>query len=266
VAAVADGAGDHRGRERDPQAVPLRDGPDRLAHQHALVGGADRAGRRDRDLELAGRVLRVELVDGDPLVLQRDQHVAAVVAELDQPGHPVGRAAAGRKEVVVVAPDRPLDLDRHPERDVAGRRQLGHPPGEAALVGDPRLALLGEPVGRRPGPARLRGQRDDPVEVGPQPQVAVRAAEQAGAGDRIVGEEGVEDRGHADAPAHRIVQPGQRDGLDAVDPGRVHVRQNDGTDPKVVQPADVRHGLPPVPAPSRRRAAARLDGPRPAGR
>ena len=52
----------HPGRERRPPPVPLRHRAHRLADEHGGVGGGDRVARRDRQLELALGVLRMELL------------------------------------------------------------------------------------------------------------------------------------------------------------------------------------------------------------
>jgi hypothetical protein len=227
VAPVADAAGDHRRRERHPQPVPLRDRADRLPHLHAAVGGGDRVQRADRDLVLAGGVLGVELVDLHALGGQRPQQLGAEVRLLDQPGHPVRGAEAGRLEPRATGPpQRELDLDAGPERHAlagGGRDQMAQ---HAAGARGVHRAVLGDPVHRRPGPAGLGGEGDQPVQVRVQPQVAVRTAQHVGGDDRVVGEEGVEDRRHPHAPGHGPLQAGHRHALDPVDPRRVHPGQH----------------------------------------
>jgi hypothetical protein len=195
VAAVADGAGDHRRRERDLQAHALRHGADGLPDQHAVVGRADRVAGRHRDLHLARGVLRVELLDGHALLLQCLDDLAAVVRQLDDPGHAVGRAGAGRLEAAVaLGADRPLHLEAHPQLQAALAGQAGHAAGERALAAGVDPALLGVPVDRRPGPAGHRGQRGEPAGVRDQAQVAAGAADVFARGDVVVDEEDVEHR------------------------------------------------------------------------
>src|SRR6266508_1570985 len=184
--AVAHLPGHYDRSEGDQQAVPGRHRADGLAHQHREVGGADRVGRCDGQLELAGGVLRMELVHDDALGGERGEQVLDVVRHLDDPGHPVGGAGAGGHRVVAGLADEPFDLVRHPQLEPGLRGPLSLAPRERALAGGVQLALLRPAVHRRPGPPLLGREPGQPVEFGMQPQVSDRAADVAAGGDGVI--------------------------------------------------------------------------------
>ncbi len=109
----------------------------------------------ERDLELALRVLGMDLFDRDALRGQRHEDRAQVGRELDEPDHPVRRAGGGRNEVVTGAPgDAPLDLEAGAHREPGRRQPVDLAAQQPAAVQRVRLAGLVEALGRRPGPAR----------------------------------------------------------------------------------------------------------------
>ena len=219
-------------RERRAEAVPSADRVDDRAHEHGRVGRSHGILRRDRELELAGRVLRVELLDNDPRVRQRDQQVSGVVGGVDQPRHPVRRPARGRPEVVIrvvteVVADHPLELDRGQHADALLRQGAdeGGQQQPAALV--VRRAVLLVAVGRSPRPPGLGAERDHAAYVGHHPQVTDRLASFAGAGDPVVEAEPVERDRRPHAPGRQVRQAIQRHRLDPGDPRVVDERRGD---------------------------------------
>ncbi len=178
----------------------LGDGADALLHQHELVGRRHRMGGRRRELQLAGGVLGMDLVDLDSLSGQRRQEVGQIGRQLDDPGHAAPRSeAGGRGAVTVSPPDEPLHLERHPEAEAGIGGPGGHGPGEAALVAGVTLAFLGPAVRRCPRPPGHGVQRRNPLQVREQPQVAHGAADVGAGGDGVVDTEHVEHRRHPDA-------------------------------------------------------------------
>ncbi len=193
VAAVADAGGIDLGRERRAVAVPLPHRPQRHPHQDRGVGRLHRRLGRDGQLELRRGVLGMELLDDDPLRLQRLDHVAAVVRHLHQPGHPVAGARGDRREVVgVAARDDPLDLEGGPDLQATAAERLDLTPQQQPAAARVLLPVLGPPLARRPGPARLPGQDHHPVEVGDDALVADRALTRSGGGHPVVEAEVVE--------------------------------------------------------------------------
>ncbi len=236
VAAVA-GADRPRSSGRRTPRRPCRaeHAADRLADEDEGVGRADRVLDGDRELVLPGRVLGVDLLDDDALPLERGEQVAQVVRLLDDAGVAVRRSGdRGPKS----SPGSPT---AHSTSKATCARQpalgkCGHgAAGDAALVLRMLGALLGEAVRRRPRPAGLLVEHDQPVEVGMQPQVADRTAREAPGHDRVVGEERVEHRRRADAPARGVFQAGQRHRLDAGDPAVVDPGGGHGDDAALAQ-------------------------------
>jgi hypothetical protein len=167
VAPVADRARHDRRRERRAQAVPEGDRADRLPREHAEVGRGDRFGGRDRQFELPAGVLGVELVDHHALPCHSVDDIPREVGQLDDPGHAVRRTLTGGDEVVAIAPaDDPLDLVPHAELDPGLPGASNHAADERPLARGVLHAVLSEPVGGRPGPARLAGERDELSNVG----------------------------------------------------------------------------------------------------
>ena len=190
------------------------DRADRLAHQHAAVGGGHRVERRDRDLELAVGVLGVQLLDLDALLAQRGQQVAGVVADSSTSrvipyagpvqagdelvGRPRRRDAHSTSIAILQRSARP----RRRARPCAARTAAGRP-GTARRPGcsgrpapTPSRAGAASTVSRSRSGTRRRSPSGPPST--------------SRAGDRVVGDEHVEHRRHADAPAGGTVQPGQR--------------------------------------------------------
>ncbi len=241
VPAVADRARlDHR-REGDPQAVPGGHGPDGVPDQDGGVRGADRALGGDRDLELARGVLGVDLQDAQPLRAEGTQDVPQVVGEVGEPVHPVRGAVRGVLRLLLRGAgegDHPLDLDGGLEAEPAPGMCIRDRPLAARVRG----AGLGVPVPRGPGPAGLGGQRDDPLQVGVEPEVPGGAADDRAGGDRVVGEEDVEAGRGADAPLRGVRQRGQWHGLDPGDARVVHPGDGHRLDRGGAQPVGGRIG------------------------
>ena len=171
-----------------------------------------------------------------PTPREGGQQVMAVVRQLDHPRHAVRRAAARRSELPSrVGPHHPLDLEAHLDvESVVGRLRRG-PPGEAALTTGVLVAVLGEPVHRRPRPARLRRQAHETVEVRVQPQVSTGPTGDPARRDAVVDAEHVEHRRHADTPTGGVRQPGHRHRLHPRDTCVVDVAQRDPVDPVLGQ-------------------------------
>lgn len=231
VAAVADALGEDGRCERGAQAVPPGHRADRLPYQDTAVGRRDRVERADRQLELPGRVLGMELVHVHALSRQGGEQLGAVVAQFDLAGRAVGRTRGSGDERVVRCrgqAERPLDLDARPEGEpVQPLRVNDRTAQEGSAAAGVALALLGDAVDRGPGPAGLSGQDGQVVEVGEEAQIAVRGAEDVGGDDGVVREERVEDRGHADAPGRRRGEFRGRDRLHPAHARGVDVGQDD---------------------------------------
>ncbi len=161
---------------------------------------------RDRHLELSRAVLRVDLLDAHARGFQALEHVADVLGRVEEPAQPVAGAAEGRLEVVGVAADHPLHLDRHQGADALGEPGGDLRPGERPLAVGVDRAVLVEAVAGRPRPAFRVAQDDELVQVGHHPQVAVRLVQRRRGIDAAVADEGVDDGGEADARPRR---PGQ---------------------------------------------------------
>ena len=185
------------------------DGADGVAHEHAGVGRADRVLDRDGELQLPRGVLGVELLDGDTLARQRGQHVAAVVRHLGQPGSARRRAHGCRGGSRRRRPRRPPTRSRERARTVRPRpaRSVDEPAQQEAAVGGVRRSRLLVALARRPRPAGLRVEDDEPVEVGDDPLVADRALAGRRRGHPVVGAEVVEGGGEADAPRGEVGEP-----------------------------------------------------------
>ena len=89
MTAVADALGLDFRREGGAVVVSPTDGTDRAAHQHCGVSGIHQRLGRNREFKLASRVLRMELIDRDPLRAERIDDIAYVVRHVDQARHPV---------------------------------------------------------------------------------------------------------------------------------------------------------------------------------
>ena len=63
MSSVADLLGDHYRRKRGPEFVTDRQRADHMSSKDIEIGRRDRITGRQRDLELAGRVLRMDLPD-----------------------------------------------------------------------------------------------------------------------------------------------------------------------------------------------------------
>ena len=225
MATVADPDGVDLRREGRAVAVPLAHRPQRHPHQDRGVGGLDRRLGDDRELELRRGVLGVELLDDDPLRLERLDHVAAVVRELHETRHAVAGARGDRREVVAVgAGEDPLDLEGGLDLEPAAAERLDLAPQQQPAAARVLLTVLRPALPRRPGPARLRGQDHHPVEVRDDPLVADRALAGRRGGHPVVEAEVVEGGREADPPAGQLRQPAQRHGLDPRDPGVVDER------------------------------------------
>ncbi len=156
MAAVAEPAGEHHRCERDVHAVRRGDGARREPQEQQPVGRLERARRGHGHLELPGRVLRVELLDGHVDGLQRRRQVVPEVAHRHQRADAVARARRGR---LAVAQERHLDLERRLRGEALRGQTPLRQPQHVPRAGRQRLELLRELVDRRPGVARQERQR-----------------------------------------------------------------------------------------------------------
>ena len=166
VAPVAHLAGDDHRRERRLPVVP--GATPRMVWRASTIRSAASTGLRWRArFQLARGVLRVELVDADPLLLESVHQIGDEVGELGEHDRAVGGAAMRRHQpaVFLLPAGEPLDLTSHREVEPLRRGPVDHAPEERALTYRRHLALLREPVGRPPRPARLGGEDPDGVGV-----------------------------------------------------------------------------------------------------
>jgi hypothetical protein len=214
VAAVADGAREDDGRERDAETVPGGDLADGDPHQDELVGGGDGPDGADGDLELARRVLRVELVDRDPLPFEGIGQVDGERLEREECPRAVARPVVGGP--AVGREQRELELERGPHLDTAGRSCGGDPRQGAALADVERPELLVVLGHGRPGVAGGRRQRAHRVEHRQQAHVTARRVEvgRVAEGEVVVDARHGPDVGHPD--------PGPRDAGQAPERYELH--------------------------------------------
>ena len=173
----------------------------------------------------------MDLLHADRLLAQRLHHVAQVVGTLDDPRHPVGGARGRRYEVVAGAGvEHPLDLEAHGCLEPLSGCSLDHPGGEAALASAMRLAGLGAPVDRCPGPSRLSGEPHEPAQVRVEAEVAHGSGRRLAGGDRVVDHEDVEYGGHADSRGNRRRELARGDPFDPGDAAVVDIGERDRLD------------------------------------
>ena len=224
VRAVARAAGERDRRERHAEPVPGRRPSEQDAGQHRPVRGEQRVRGRERDLELVGAVLGVQLFDRHIGGREARLHVGQEPPDVQHGAHPVALPGTAR-------PRRPVGGDEHELQLRAHRRAQAGRPGSCGDRPQPRPRA---PAVRRPALlVQVRGCPGDAVvddgqhvRVDPQAQVADHA-EGRGERDAEVDAEHVPRRGgaHPDVDEHR--QPVTRHGLGAgharrVDDGAEH--------------------------------------------
>ena len=93
-----------------------------------------------------------------------------------------------------------------------------------------RLAVLTVPITGCPGPTRLRGQGDQPPQIGNDAKITDRRSPARRRGQPVIKAEEVEAGRRASTPRGQLWQPLQRNALHARDAGIVHERGRDHTD------------------------------------
>ena len=238
VGAVARLVGDRLGGQAGPQAVPEGHAADGLPVQHVVVGGAQRVGVPDGNLVLAVAELRVVVLDGEALLLERPGEFHGEVVRQVEAGGGVAQAVVERDEPVrdggpggggLAAADGELGLERGLHR-VAFAGQVG----DGLLEERPSARLPWRPVRldqvREHGPgARGVGERDERAGVGHDPDLADRPHP----GYRLQLVEhghGHHRHGVPDAAGHALPQPPGAGRLAADDPAMVGVEEADQAD------------------------------------
>jgi hypothetical protein len=176
VAAAAERLGAlQRRRERHVEAVPGRDPADGQPQRDVAVGGDERLGGRDRDLELTRPGLGLQLLDVQPKPLEHRHQLGGEALDLEQPG-----GAEGGPRAQLVPQQRELDLERDPEIEAARRGDVARAAQERAGTGGERAPVLVDLVHRRPCDPLVQQHRG--VEVRHHPQVAGGSLEPVVAG------------------------------------------------------------------------------------
>ncbi len=201
VRAVA-GVGTDLWGERRDQAVAPRHRAHRLAHDHRRVGGRQRIAGSDRHLELAVRVLGVELLQTETLRLHHRHEVEREVLVLNERDVAVARTMVRRMELAVIAsdPHGELELEHRLHQQTSLGERVGHAPRECPWTGSEWLAGLRVLIHRGPCPPRHRGERHGRARIGPEPKVAGGSVDVAGQErELIVRHRHVEKGGEPDA-------------------------------------------------------------------
>ena len=143
--------GERHRRQADAQPVPAGDPADDDPHQHQLIGGRHRGQRRQRDLELVGAVLGMELFDrhAGRRPRRRSRRGRSPRARARRPGRtaPTGRRAAARRRARRA---RTRSRDRPAPRSPAVGQRCLDPAQRAAAAGRDRGAVLVEERAGRP--------------------------------------------------------------------------------------------------------------------
>ena len=233
---VADAPREDDRRERGGVAVGARHSPDRVAYDEVGVRGGDPDAVRHRQLELPGRVLRVELHDARSLRLEGADQGCRERFDVRERDRSVCGPRVRRRRICLVRsrrgamPEEELDLEPPAELQTVAGEPVEHRPGERARAARVRLALLVELVHRRERPSRARGEPDRLRRIRHQPRVARRSADVRRRRDLVVDLEDREDRGEADPEPSRFLEPTEWDRLHEGDPRVDHDRERDGLD------------------------------------
>jgi hypothetical protein len=165
VRPVPAAARERQRRERHRELVPPPHPAGEQAGQHDVVGGGERVGRADRELELAVAVLGVDLLDRETGPVGGREQVEDERFDVQQGAQPVGvpaRAVAGREHH--------LELTAEARLEPALGEPGDGPAQQAAGADRRRRPVLVEHLRRCP---RQPGtEHPEAGEVGAQPQVA----------------------------------------------------------------------------------------------
>ena len=243
MVSVADTTCEHDRRERHRHPVRAGHRPHRVAQHEVRVRECDAGSVRDRELELTGRVLRVELHHARPLGLERPDQVAGERLLVGEHRSAVsGSRVRGDRVVLVrfVGPVPPseeeLELVGAAELEARVAQPLEHPASERASARRPGVPLLIPLIDRRHGPARRRGEGDRRGRVGDQARVAGRPVDAGDRGVAVVHEEHREHRGQAHPGPRDLLEASQRNDLDPRDAVRTHDGQGNRLDPRRREP------------------------------
>jgi hypothetical protein len=233
VPAVAGRAEADQQGEADGEAVHARGGVDGLAGEQLVIGGGDRIGGGQRQLQLRDAVLGVQLADPQAVGREVVQEGPDEAVEPDEGVRAVGgpgMAGSGQDVGTAGGSDGELQLVAGPEFEPAllGLGNLRFEDG--ALAVGPGIAVPGELPHGRPGERGLPGELDH----GHEPDVpGGRREAGVGVGDGVVTVEDGEERGRPDATRGGIGEPGHghdpraRDAV-VVRPGEVHPTHSGG--------------------------------------
>ena len=237
VVPVADPPGEDDRRERGGVPVVPRDGPDRVSDDEMRVRRGDPDAVRHRQLELPGRVLRVELHHAGALLLEGADQIRRERLDVRERDRAVGGAAvcagvgsASSGPGVAAMAEEELDLVAAAELEPVARETLEHPARERARAAGVRLALLVELVHGRERPSGAGGERDRLGRVRHQPRIAGRSPDVRRGRDLVVDLEDREDRRQADPELDRLLEPAERDRLHEGDAGIDDDGERDGLD------------------------------------
>jgi hypothetical protein len=175
MAAVPGVVGPRLRGERGDEALPRRDGANRVAYEKLLVRGLQRGRVAGRDLLLSVAELRVVLLERDALRLECCGKLVDVVLRR---GHADRREAERRVDrhvrAVHTRRERELVLECSPQNEPALREPRLHALQEAALAHRRGLAVEPDVVREHRPRVRRIGKDAERVEIGHEPDLTHR--------------------------------------------------------------------------------------------
>ena len=243
VVPVADAPGEHHRSERDRHPVRSRHRPDGVAQDETRVRERDPRPVWHRQLELAGRVLGMELHHTGPLGLERPDQVTREGLVVGEHGCAVPGPLVRRDRIRLVGfagprppPEEELELVGAAQLQPLVLQPVQHPARERPAARRPRVALLVPLVDRRHRPARRARQGDRRGGIGDQARVARRPLDAGGRGQVVVDQEHREGGRQAHAEPGHLFEAPQGDDLHARDAVGSDHGERDLLDPRGAEP------------------------------
>jgi hypothetical protein len=187
------------GRERCAQTSLMGERSREMTRENRLVARPDRITWRERDLQLTGAILRMQLRGPHSRGLKPVAQIEEVVRDQGKRSRTVTGPLMDRsKPIRAIVAHGPLELEARDNLQLMRPRLVHHPSQELPLTARPRISFLIALIDRKPCPTWRAGENPGGGEIRNESQITRGALNTGNSCEEIVGASASEHDGEPD--------------------------------------------------------------------